>query len=179
MKNQIFIAFVISSLLGFHATILAQFVTIGSGSYRTTYPGADVAGRNAYPSGTPFLSGNAVGKPVPTSDWWSTLVKNGTASNLFNYPYTLKTTVSGMDVSYIPTGVIDDLTPFLVGVTGLNSSNTSVSDYSDWTVTMDWNDGTHQFSKNYKDHQKAVKTFQLDPKAREGKSWRDLKSKKK
>ena len=145
MKNQIFIAFVISSLLGFHATILAQFVTIGSGSYRTTYPGADVAGRNAYPSGTPFLSGNAVGKPVPTSDWWSTLVKNGTASNLFNYPYTLKTTVSGMDVSYIPTGVIDDLTPFLVGVTGLNSSNTSVSDYSDWTVTMDWNDGTHQF----------------------------------
>ena len=145
MKNQIFIAFVISSLLGFHATILAQFVTIGSGSYRTTYPGADVAGRNAYPSGTPFLSGNAVGKPVPTSDWWSALVKNGTASNLFNYPYTLKTTVNGLVVSYIPTGVIDDLMPFLVGVTGLTTTNTTVSDYSDWTVTMDWNDGTHQF----------------------------------
>ncbi len=123
----------------------AQFVTVGSGSYRTTFPGTDVAGRNAFPSGTPCLSGNAVGKPVPTSDWWSALVKNGTASNLFNYPYTMKTTGSGLVVSYIPSGVIDDLTPFLVGVTGLNATKTNVSDYSDWTVTMDWNDGTHQF----------------------------------
>jgi len=37
------------------------------------------------------------------------------------------------------------------------------------------NDGTHQFSEDYKAHQKAVQKFQLDPKAREGKSWRDLK----
>ena len=123
----------------------AQFVSLGSGSYRTTHPGTDVAGRNQYPSGTPYLSGAAVGKPVPTSDWWSSLVKNGTASNLFNYPYTMKTTTAGLVVSYIPTGVIDDLTPFLMGVTGLTTSNTKVSDYSDWTVTMDWNDGTHQF----------------------------------
>jgi len=123
----------------------AQFVSVGNGSYRTTFPGTDVAGRNAYPSGTPFLSGNAVGKPVPTSDWWSALVKNGTASNLFNYPYTMKTTNNGLVVSYIPWGVIDDLNPFLVGVTGMTVSNTTVSDYSDWTVTMDWNDGTHQF----------------------------------
>jgi UPF0755 protein len=37
------------------------------------------------------------------------------------------------------------------------------------------NDGTHQFSQNYSDQQKAVEKYQLDPKAREGKSWRDLK----
>jgi endo-1,3(4)-beta-glucanase len=123
----------------------AQNVSVGSGSYRTTFPGTDAAGRNAFPSGTPYLSGNAVGKPVPTSDWWSALVKNGTASNLFNYPYTMKTSTTGLVVSYIPTGVIDDLTPFLVGVTGLTTTKTTVSDYSDWTVTMDWNDGTHQF----------------------------------
>ncbi len=36
------------------------------------------------------------------------------------------------------------------------------------------NDGTHVFSKNYKDHSLAVMSFQLDPKARAGKSWRDL-----
>lgn len=125
--------------------ISAQFVNLGTGSYRTTFPGTDAAGRNAFPSGTPFLSGNAVGKPVPTSDWWSALVKNGTASNLFNYPFTMKTTPNGLVVSYIPSGVIDDLTPFLVGVSGLSSSKTTVADYSDWTVSMDWNDGTHQF----------------------------------
>jgi len=145
MKKQIFIACFLFSLLVLNVPISAQFVSSGSGSYRTTFPGTDVAGRNAYPSGTPYLSGNALGKPVPTSDWWSALVKNGTASNLFNYPYTMKTSTAGLIVSYIPTGVIDDLTPFLVGVTGLSTANTTVSDYSDWIVTMDWNDGTHNF----------------------------------
>ncbi|NDP26291.1 MAG: T9SS type A sorting domain-containing protein [Flavobacterium sp.] len=134
---------VVSFLFAMNAN--AQLVTVGSGSYRTTFPGNDSAGRNAYPSGTPYLSGNAVGKPVPTSDWWSALVKNGTASNLFNYPYTMKTTVNGLVVSYIPSGVIDDLLPMVMGVTGMNAPKTNVSDYSDWTVTMDWNDGTHNF----------------------------------
>ena len=144
IKISIFsIIFCLSLVLSLN--VHAQFVPVGSGSYRTTFPGNDQAGRNAYPSGTPYLSGNALGKPVPTSDWWSALVKNGTASNLFNYPYTMKTTNTGLIVSYIPTGVIDDLTPFLMGVTGLSSSSITVSDYSDWTVTMDWNDGTHEF----------------------------------
>lgn len=39
------------------------------------------------------------------------------------------------------------------------------------------NDGTHQFSENYESHNAAVKTFQLDPKARSGKSWKDLNKK--
>lgn len=38
------------------------------------------------------------------------------------------------------------------------------------------NDGTHVFSKEYSQHQSAVKSFQLNPKAREGKSWRDLQT---
>lgn len=37
------------------------------------------------------------------------------------------------------------------------------------------NDGTHTFTKTYKEHLSAVGTFQLDAKARQGKSWRDLK----
>ncbi len=37
------------------------------------------------------------------------------------------------------------------------------------------NNGTHIFSKDYAQHQRAVTQFQIDRKAREGKSWRDLK----
>ena len=37
------------------------------------------------------------------------------------------------------------------------------------------NDGTHVFSETYANHNVAVKNFQVNPKAREGKSWRDLK----
>lgn len=37
------------------------------------------------------------------------------------------------------------------------------------------NDGTHVFSKTYKDHNQAVEDFQRNSKARSGKSWRDLK----
>jgi UPF0755 protein len=40
------------------------------------------------------------------------------------------------------------------------------------------NDGTHEFTSSLADHTRAVQKFQLDPKMREGKSWRDLKKKK-
>ncbi len=36
------------------------------------------------------------------------------------------------------------------------------------------NDGTHVFTRNYHDHQKAVNQLQKNPQARRGKSWRDL-----
>jgi len=37
------------------------------------------------------------------------------------------------------------------------------------------NDGTHVFSHTYAEHNQWVQKLQVDPKAREGKSWRDLK----
>lgn len=45
---------------------------------------------------------------------------------------------------------------------------------SDYLFFVSQNDGTHVFSEDYKGHQRAVQRFQLDRKAREGKSWRDL-----
>lgn len=37
------------------------------------------------------------------------------------------------------------------------------------------NNGTHVFTTNYRDHRKAVESFQKNASARRGKSWRDLK----
>jgi len=36
------------------------------------------------------------------------------------------------------------------------------------------NDGTHQFSVTYEEHLKAVNSYQRNPEARQGKSWKDL-----
>jgi len=49
---------------------------------------------------------------------------------------------------------------------------------SDNLYFVSHNDGTTEFTKSLGDHNRAVQKFQLDPKARAGKSWRDLKKKK-
>lgn len=46
---------------------------------------------------------------------------------------------------------------------------------SEYIYFVSRNDGTHTFTKTYQEHLNAVKEFQLNRKAREGKSWRDLK----
>lgn len=124
----------------------SQTVSVGSGSYTTTFPGVDAANRNGYPSGTPYTNGNAANKPVPTNDWWSAKVKNAHADNLFNYPFTMKTKNSGLVTTYIPWGVIDNIEPVVVGVAGLNASVANVSDFSDWTIQMDWQNSNHHFT---------------------------------
>jgi endo-1,3(4)-beta-glucanase len=139
-----FTALILFIAFNFSQTAFSQITQVGSGSYTNTFPGIDSAGRNGYPSGAPQLSGNALGKPVPTNDWWSKLVKEDHADNLFNYPMTLKTTNTGLIVTYIPWGVIGDSMPIEVGLTGLNTTKTLVSDYSDWTVTMNWKDNNHE-----------------------------------
>lgn len=45
----------------------------------------------------------------------------------------------------------------------------------DFLYFVSKNDGTHVFSKTYQDHDQAVQDFQRNAKAREGKSWRNLK----
>lgn len=45
----------------------------------------------------------------------------------------------------------------------------------DFLYFVSKNDGTHVFSKTYQDHERAVEDYQRNAKAREGKSWRNLK----
>ena len=133
-------------LLLFAVNLNAQITQVGSGSYTNSFPGTDIAGRNGFPSGSPQLSGNALGKPVPTNDWWSKLVKENHADNLFNYPMTMKTINTGLIVTYIPSGVIGDSAPIEVGLQGLSTDRVTVSDYSDWTVTMNWKDADNELN---------------------------------
>ena len=133
-------------ILLFQTTFLtAQTTPVGSGSYTNQHPGADSAGRNKFPPGSPQLSKNSLGKPVPTNDWWSKLIQDDHAGNLFNYPMTMRTQNEGLVVTYIPWGVIGDSAPVEVGVVGLNASKATIANYSDWTVTMDWSSGSKNF----------------------------------
>ncbi len=45
----------------------------------------------------------------------------------------------------------------------------------DYLYFVSKNDGTHIFSKTYENHERAVDDYQRNAKARQGKSWRDLK----
>jgi endo-1,3(4)-beta-glucanase len=138
--KSLFICLSLFSSIGF-----SQIVQIGSGSYTTTFPGTDEAGRNGYPSGVPQVIGPAAIKPPPTNDWWSSIIKNNHSSNIFNYPMALKTIDAGLVLSYIPWGVYDDQEPIIVGVEGLNADKANVYDFSDWTVTMEWSNNNHSF----------------------------------
>jgi UPF0755 protein len=50
---------------------------------------------------------------------------------------------------------------------------------TDYLYFVSKNEGTHVFTRTYEEHSKAVQGFQMNPHAREGKSWRDLKKNKK
>jgi UPF0755 protein len=58
---------------------------------------------------------------------------------------------------------------------GLNALRAVLSPAeTDYLFFVSKNDGTHIFSTNYRDHSRAVRETQLNPAAKEGKSWRDL-----
>ncbi len=77
------------------------------------------------------------------------------------------------------TYVINGLPPGPIGNPGIEALRAAVEpEETPSLYFVSQNDGTHVFSKTYKEHLKAVKKFQLNPKARQGKSWRDLKNKR-
>ena len=122
-------------------------VKVGSATYSDTFPGKDEAGRNATPNGTPYLSGKALGRPVPTNDWWSNEVANPFAQSIFNYPLALRSSGSGLTIinNLLGQAITADK-PLTVGLEGLSASETTVSDYTDWTVTLNWKDSKGEMS---------------------------------
>lgn len=152
MKNSIILFFL---FLLFSSYLGAQGTQVGSGSYSTVFPGVDEANRNGTPPGTPDVTGNAATKPVSTNNWWSNFLLEDHGGNAFNYPLSFRSESNGLVVNYTwplgdtpnefrePMSAVDGV---VVGVQNLNSGKSDVADFSDWTVTLNWNDGTHQFN---------------------------------
>ena len=134
-----------AALVFSNAVNWAGTVTVGGGSYTDTFPGVDAAARNGFPPGTPQLSGNAVGRPVPTNDWWSALLNTNHAGNLFNYPLAMGTLTYGLDIGQVSGEPRDPFDTVVVGVSGLAATRATVDDYSDWTVTIAWESVDHSF----------------------------------
>ncbi|UOQ52321.1 glycosyl hydrolase [Hymenobacter cellulosivorans] len=136
------------------APALSQIVPVGAGSYTTVFPGTDQAGRNAVPPGSPLVSGVAATKPVPTNEFWSAKLQKDHVNNIFNYPLALRTHETGLVVNYIipPSGPKEyrqpnsDVMAVTVGVQSLSAVRATVSDFSDWTVTMNWHSGSNDFN---------------------------------
>ncbi|MEL6537012.1 MAG: endo-1,3(4)-beta-glucanase, partial [Bacteroidota bacterium] len=147
-------------------TATAQIVSAGSGSYTTTFPEPPVPGRREMPRGTAFgteavpkVSSNLAGQPVPTNDWWSTLVWTTATSTshgwpFYAYPMSFRSRPDGLAVELtVPTAgprqykqPMSEAFPIVVGVQGLGTSESLVHDFSDWTVTAAWFEGGHNFT---------------------------------
>ncbi len=76
------------------------------------------------------------------------------------------------------TYVIKGLPPGPIANPGKAAMEAAVKpEKTEYLFFVSQNDGTHVFTSTYEAHSAAVKKFQLDRKAREGKSWRDLSKK--
>lgn len=144
---------------------IAQIVPVGQGSYTTTFPGPAVQGRREQPRGlgfgttaTPKISSRLDGKPIPTNDWWSTLLwttYNSTSHGwgFYAYPLAYRSRPDGLAIEYtVPISSqrnfkqpMSEVFPIVVGVEGLGTSESLVDDFSDWTVTAAWFEGNHNF----------------------------------
>ncbi|GAA2748561.1 glycosyl hydrolase [Kitasatospora cinereorecta] len=142
-------------------TAAAATVPVGLGGYTDTRPAGTTGPTNSDGAPvTPKVTPRAAGRAAPTNDWWSSLIYqryagNPYSENLYAHPFTFKANAGGLEVGYptTPTVTADgrqydytharDLT---LGVAGLNSPDTKVDGWSDWTVTPYWSDGARTFS---------------------------------
>ncbi|MDB1089817.1 glycosyl hydrolase [Streptomyces sp. ACA25] len=135
----------------------AAAVPVGSGSYSDTRP-AGASGPQNFDGApvSPKVTQDAAGEPVPTNNWWSSLVfqrfaDNPYSENMYGHPLTYRAVSGGLEIGYPTEPAIvgdgrqyeyvhrDDLT---LGLAGLSSPDAKADSWSDWTVTPYWSDGS-------------------------------------
>ena len=78
---------------------------IGAGSISTTIP-AGAAGPERFDGAdaTPLVSGNAASAPIPTNDWWSSLIfryfNEPMSAPLYADPIALRADAAGLQIGY-------------------------------------------------------------------------------
>ena len=156
-------------LLGFAAEAAPEIVPVGKGAYRLDLPpGGDGKPRRSVAE-TPSVS-SGFSKPIPTSDWWSSLVwpkPDPFSQPMIPHPLAVKAEAKGLAIGYtaepqIIHGMKDGKIlqpgsaynyPFRsslrVGLKDWSASNAVLDDYSDWTVTALWETGSDELRATF------------------------------
>ncbi|QLG49514.1 glycosyl hydrolase [Natrinema halophilum] len=116
----------------------------GNGGYRTSLP-PDAS----EPQETIWTTSNFGDDPVPTNDWWSSLVWNAFSERVFAQPLLVRAQETGLGVGY-PTEWVDGSTTVMAAEEDLTISHAETSgfqdarldDHGDWSVAALFGDGT-------------------------------------
>ncbi|MEM9079932.1 MAG: glycosyl hydrolase [Verrucomicrobiota bacterium] len=142
---------IIASLCLLSNSLLGEIISAGSGSYTTTKPGklADLP--------TEIFRKNSPATPTPTNQWWSSVVWQEHASNLFAHPLAFQAHDQGLAVTYpgghitankeviIGTGIPKE-GDFIIGLKDTTFPSTSALANSDWFVTLGFEKDNAQLS---------------------------------
>ncbi|MER7460262.1 glycosyl hydrolase [Micromonospora sp. NPDC126480] len=140
------------------ATAPAHAAAVGAGSYTTERVGPLPTGcADLTTNPRRFVTADAPAGPVPTNDWWSSLLWKRTncsySEPLHAHPLSFQTFGDGLGFSATSTptitgtatgvgeykfGYVEDIR---VGVGALGAPVVTVDDWTDWTVTPYWADG--------------------------------------
>ena len=167
-RGSVIIAVVAALIAAATVTVLvapaAQAATpVGAGSYTTSPVGPLPSGCGSISTNPrQFLTDNAPAGAVPTNDWWSSLVfkkLNCQYSEILQaHPAAYLPNAGGLGFSYstapefvVPAPGLQEYhypynQDFTAGVAGLNAPIVKVDDWSDWTVTPSWVDGSRSMT---------------------------------
>lgn len=135
-----------------NGSLVAQTVSVGSGSYSTSLPPGAVgpqisSGANA----SPKIS-SSFDQAIQTNDFWSSLIYpffgDAHSNKLCAHPLNFQAKATGLEMGYTTDPIFasnDFLYPYAahltVGINGMSASRTLTEAYGDWTVTASWEDG--------------------------------------
>ncbi len=157
MRNLLLSAFIAAGALSGNA----ESQKVGMGIYRDDLPPDSSGKARRIVKAMPLVSASFQG-PVPTSDWWSSLVwpeQSPHSLPMFPHPLAMQAHAEGLGIGYNPvpsvTSHMKDGKPFLIGsdyryryrqslLVGLQSMKTEATVLdacSDWAVTALWQQG--------------------------------------